>query len=112
MKDTAKFMDEKVAACDKLYSTNQRDLLKCYRYIEHPYGLDDEIKICTEEFKTLSQIDDLYECMAEFGVKKNEEYCNLSPNFSQFYDDTFWDPENGLKGHYYVDETLSSEPYF
>ena len=111
MKDTAEFMDQKIAACDKLYSTKQRDLLKCYRYIGHPYGLDEEIKICTEEYKTLSQLSDLYECMKEFGVEKNEEYCNLSPSYSQFVDETDYDPE-GLKGHYYIDENLSSEPYF
>jgi len=49
--------------------------------------------------------------MKEFGVEKNEEYCNLSPSYSQFVDETDYDPE-GLKGHYYIDENLSSEPYF
>ena len=49
--------------------------------------------------------------MKEFGVEKNEEYCNLSPSYSQFVDETDYDP-NGPKGHFYIDENFSSEPYF
>ena len=87
MKDTAKFQTEKVAACDKLHSTNQKELLKCYDYIKHPYNLDAQIKVCTDEFKALSELDELYKCMEQYNVKKNEEYCNLSPKYSQFVDE-------------------------
>ena len=63
MKDTAKFQTEKVAACDKLHSTSQFELLRCYDYIKHPYNLDAQIKVCTDEFKALSELDELYKCM-------------------------------------------------
>jgi hypothetical protein len=45
--------------------------------------------------------------MAEFGVEKDREYCNLSPKVSQFID------EDEVRTHIYADpENLSGEPYF
>lgn len=81
MKNETKFKSEHKKACDNLYSNNQRYLLKCYDTIGVEYGLDEQIKICSEDFNLQSQIDELYECMTEFNVTKNEEYCSLNSNF-------------------------------
>lgn len=46
--------------------------------------------------------------MAEFGVNRNEEYCNISPKYSQFIDEEWLKS----KGHFYFDSDYSAEPYF
>jgi hypothetical protein len=108
MRDTPEFAEEKLEACKDLYSTNQRELLKCYDLIGYEYTVHDQVKVCTEDYHYLSQIDKLYECMRGYGVRKNEEYCNLNPSYTHFID------FDEIQDHMFFQnlETFAIDPFF
>lgn len=50
MKNDAASINEHKDACDNIYD-DQKERLNCYDYIRVPYGIEDQVKICTNKYK-------------------------------------------------------------
>ena len=100
-------LEDKAKLCRGIHKTSQRGLLGCYDYIGKEYGQADKLKICTDEHKTWEEINDLYTCMEEFGVKKTTEYCMLNGEYVTL--NTWIEPNSRL---YYSEYTGTNDGFF